>query len=571
MIYKSFISKFLSLVLLIGLSNAQAGDLENFFQKTDKLMSSYVFKGKVDYQALSSNPKLLNEIYSLAGRIKIEKSEANKYKAFWINAYNISVIKAITDAYPIKSPMDLPGFFESRKHYLAGEKMTLNYLENELLRGNFKEPRFHFVLVCGAISCPIIENFAYQPEKLEAQLEAQARKALNNDDFLKVDSKKNKVEFSQIFKWYQEDFSKDKKGLIEYANRYRKNKIMLDADLSFYEYNWTLNNGKSPQAAISINSSKIKTQKVDKTSIEKDGIIDTRQIPQSNLQTFTPGTLLRKGQSDFTIFNTLYTETENNWQGTDYSGFRTTFATSLLQWTYGISENKRVNVGLDVYLKGSGNASQDNSLSAINRAFLFSNTDSTRFGVGSIGGRIKVSPIKGVNNFAIQSSIIISPVQNPEGKRPNSTDRYWIEWDRFIWWNQFFYDKTFGYNDQFQVFAEADLLFRFKRRSYQSSLLDIPMNLFLSYFPTKKITVYAMSQYVPRLVFDTELQTDVNGTLVPETTDWVIGADYFASGLGLKYQFSSQLNVELLYTKFWGVTNGGLGQTFNIGVKYLTR
>lgn len=570
MIFKSIISKLLALSLFLGSQLAQASDLDVFFQNTDKLMSTYVQDGKVDYKALSANPKLLNQVYSLAGRIKLEKSDADNYKAFWINAYNIAVIKAITDAYPIKSPMDLPGFFDSRKHYLGGEKITLNYLENELLRGNFKEPRFHFVLVCGAVSCPIIENFAYQPSKLESQLEAQARKALNNNEFLKVDAAKNKVEFSQIFKWYQEDFAENKKGLIDYVNPYRKNKIDLNSKVSFYDYDWTLNIGKSLKALQVISPSKIEGRPVKKT-IEKRGIIDARQIPPNNLQTFTPGTLLRKGQSDFTLFNTIYTESKSNWKGEDFDGFRTTFATSQLQWTYGVSENKRVNLGVDVFLKGSGTTSSTDSYSAINRAFLFTNTDSSRFGVGAIGARIKVSPIKGVNNFAIQSSLIISPVQNPEGFRPNSTDRYWIEWDRFIWWNQFFYDKTFGSTNQFQVFAEADLLFRFKRRSYQSSLLDIPTNLFLSYFPTPKITVYVMSQYVPRLVFDTELQQTVNGSQVPETSDWIIAADYFASGVGFKYQFSSQLNVELLYTNFWKATNGGLGETFNIGIKYQTR
>lgn len=571
MILKSLISKLLTLTIFLGFLTAQASDLDVFFKKTEKLMSAYVHQGKVDYQALSANPMLLNEAYSLAGRIEVEKTDANNYKAFWINAYNLSVIKAITDAYPIKSPMDLPGFFDSRKHYLGGVKMTLNYLENELLRANFKEPRFHFVLVCGALSCPIIENFAYLPNKLEAQLEAQARKALNNDEFLKVDAAKKKVKFSQIFKWYQEDFAEDKKGLIDYVNPYRKNKIAANSKVSYYDYDWTLNNGKSPNALRQDSPSKIEWKPIERETIENKDIIDARQISPNNLQTFTPGSLLKKGQSDFTMFNTIYTESKSNWKGDDFDGFRTTFATSQLQWTYGISENNRVNLGVDVFLKGSGTTGSTDSYSAIDRAFLFTNTDSTRFGVGAIGARIKVSPIKGVNNFAIQSSLIISPVQNPEGFRPNSTDRYWIEWDRFIWWNQFFYDKTFGSRNQFQVFAEADLLFRFKRRSYQSSLLDIPTNLFLSYFPTPKITVYVMSQYVPRLVFDTELQQTVNGVQVPETTDWVIAADYFASGVGFKYQFSSQLNVELLYTNFWKATNGGLGETFNIGIKYLTK
>lgn len=564
MILKSPILKFLAIFLGLGLQTSRAGDLDVFFTKTNQLMESYVHQGKVDYKVLKSTPELLNEIYSLAGRISIDKSDEIKYKAFWINAYNISVIKAVTDAYPIKSPMDIAGFFDTKKHYLAGQKITLNYLENELLRGNFKDPRYHFVLVCGAVSCPVIANYAYFPKRLLAQMEAQAKIALNNVDFIRVNAKKNEVELSQIFKWYQEDFAEDDKGLIEYINQYRSDKISLASEVKYYDYDWTLNNGFSPNV--------LHVQGMDSAKVNPlVNIIDARQIPPISLQTFTPGTLLRKGQSDFTMFNTLYTETKGNWRGDDFDGYRETFATSQLQWTYGVSENKRVNVGVDVYLRGSGRDDRSDAVSSIDRAFLFTKTDSSRYGVAALGARIKVSPIQGVNNFAIQSTFLVSPAFNAEGQSPTGVVDQWLEWDRFIWWNQFFYDKTFGPFNQFQVFAEIDLLFRFKRRDYQTSHLDVPSNLFLSYFPTKRITVYVMSQYVPRFVFDTQQNSLVNGVQTPETNDWVIGADYAASGAGFKYQFSSQLNVELLYTKFWKATNGGLGQTFNIGIKYLTR
>lgn len=560
------IALFLLLSFLTPQLYAQGDELNTFFTKSDQFFKMNVADGSVNYTAISKNPALLNELYTLVGRIKVNKTDAKAYQSFWINAYNLSVIKAVVDAYPISSPMDIKGFFDKKEHLLSGQEMTLNYLENELLRANFDEARFHFVLVCGAISCPPIVNFAYTPEKLDAQMEKQAKLALNNNTFLKVDNGSKKVSLSEIFRWYTEDFTKNGKTLIDYINTYRLRKIPTDYKVDYYSYDWTLNN-----STLNIRGSRTSgVEFVSDMRVKGSQNLPAIQTePIAGGQTYTPGTLLRKGQSDFTMFNTLYTESKTNWKGQDFTGFRTTFATTQLQWTYGVSENSRVNLGVDVYLRGSGRASVDSSVGAIDRAFTFKNTDSTRFGVGAIGIRAKVSPIKGVNNFSIQSTFLVSPADNPEGMSPTGDARFWIEWDRFIWWNQFFYDKTFGGNDQFQIFLEADLLFRFKRRDYQNSHLDLPTSVFFSYFPTKKITLYVMSQYVPRFVYDTP-ETDLSD-FSDTRTDWVIGANYTASGVGFKYQFTSQLNIELLYSNFWRSRNNGLGETFNLGIRYITR
>lgn len=546
----------LSFGLIFSIHLAHGQKLDDFFTKADSFFNTYVSNGKVNYTAISSDRTSLDALFKMAGSIQVSKDDAKAYQAFWINAYNITVIKSIVDAYPIYSPMDVPGFFDQKKHYLGGKEITLNFLENELLRAEFKEPRYHFVLVCGAISCPIIENFAYTPDQLEAQLHVQATKALNDINFLRVNSGNKSVLFSQIFKWYQEDFSDNEEGLIDYVNQYRAKKIPADYEIGYYDYNWTLNNQNPTRINIVTKEVSERPSQFKPPGIPKPGL---------NLQTFTPGTLLRKGQMDFTSFNTIYTQTHGNWQGSDFEGTRETFATALLQWTYGVSKNARVNVGLDVYVKGTARTPGIPDQSGIGEAFTFKNDSNHRFGIGAIGARVKFSPLKNVNNFAIQSTFLVSPFNNAEGLAPNVgglDQRYWIEWDRYIWWNQFFWDKTFGADDQFQVFAEADLLFRFKRRDYQSSHLDIPLNLFLSYFPTPKFTVYVMTQHVPRYVFDTAL---------PELNDWVIGAEFTASGVGAKYQLSSQLNLEVLYTNFWRGTNTGLGETYNLGIKYLTR
>ena len=91
-------------------------------------------------------------------------------------------------------------------------------------------------------------------------------------------------------------------------------------------------------------------------------------------------------------------------------------------------------------------------------------------------------------------------------------------------------------------------------------MLDLPASAFLSYFPTSKITVYAMTQHVHRYTNDID---PVN------SNDWLVPSNYTASGLGFKYQIMKKMNLELLYTNFWRGRNSGLGNTFNLGIKFL--
>ncbi len=321
---------------------------------------------------------------------------------------------------------------------------------------------------------------------------------------------------------------------LDFINKYREVKIPTSYKVKFYPYDWAIN--AQPTAALP-----------DKKTV-------TPQSNNTNLQLYTAGSLLKKGQLDITLFNSIYTESQSNWMGVDYNGFRTTFASSLLQFTYGVSKNARVNIGIDVNLKSSATNRQD-SYTNITTPLRLQNNDSMRFGVAYIAPKIKISPFRGANDFSIQSSFITSFAKHPEG----GNGLYWLEWDRHIWWNQFFYSTMFA-NDKLQLFMEADLLFRFAKRKTQTSHLDLPISAFLSWFPQPKLTIYVMSQHVPRFVYN-------NGN--PSINDWVIGANYTQSGLGLKYQILPSMNLEFLYTNFWRGVNNGTGETFNIGLKYI--
>ena len=231
----------LAIIFIAFNFNANAQISASFFSKTDVFLKKNVSNGKVDYQTIKNDPALLNEVLEIAAKIDVSKETVNSQKAFWINAYNLTLIKAIVNKYPVKSPLDIAGLFDKGTYLLAGKKYTLNDIENKMIREKYNDPRVHFVLVCGANGCPPIINNAYLPETLEDQLNKQAKLALNNPNFIKVNAASKKVELSQIFEWYKADFISKGKNEIDFINQFRDSKIDTKYKVSYYTYDWTLN------------------------------------------------------------------------------------------------------------------------------------------------------------------------------------------------------------------------------------------------------------------------------------------------------------------------------------------
>nr|WP_299387470.1 DUF547 domain-containing protein [Allomuricauda sp.] len=235
------LKKILTAVLVtLVFQSGTSQDLNSFFGQADSFFSTYVKNGRVNYKEIKSNPDALNALLDQAQKLSVDKSDVKNFQAFWINGYNLAVIKGIVDNYPIKSPLDKGGFFDKITYNIGGKNITLNDIENKMLRANFpKEARFHFVLVCAGLGCPPIIPNAYMPNTLEAQLQKQTELSLNNADFVRIKGKK--VLLSQIFEWYSVDFKQDGKSFIDFVNQYRKEKLDSGARVAFYPYDWNLN------------------------------------------------------------------------------------------------------------------------------------------------------------------------------------------------------------------------------------------------------------------------------------------------------------------------------------------
>lgn len=238
---KSRITYTILVLLVLGIQGITAQGITDFFSNTDSFLKSVVQNGRVDYKAIKENPEKLNALIAASKDIRVDKTDTANYQAFWVNAYNIMVINGVINNYPLKSPLNVSGFFDKITYDVGGRNITLNDIENKLLRANFpQEARFHFVLVCAGLGCPPILNAAYMPATLGAQLQEQTVKAMNDSDFIRVGTKK-RVQISQIFEWYPEDFKQNDASLVDFINVYRTEKLPDGSKVAYYPYDWTLN------------------------------------------------------------------------------------------------------------------------------------------------------------------------------------------------------------------------------------------------------------------------------------------------------------------------------------------
>ena len=237
---KKYIITFCSFLLVISNVNAQIKNLPEYFKAMDKFLSANVKAGRVNYKAINADKKDLDALVTYVG-IKQKFNSPSVEKAFYLNAYNVLVIKGIINNYPIKGPMEITGFFDKKLNVINGASLTLNNIENDIIRKKFNDARIHFALVCGAKSCPPIQPYAFKPEKLDAQLEQVTKQSIQNTSFTKINAKTNKVSVSMLFNWYKDDFIKAKGNVLNFLNGYLKTPLPANTAIENYTYDWTLN------------------------------------------------------------------------------------------------------------------------------------------------------------------------------------------------------------------------------------------------------------------------------------------------------------------------------------------
>ena len=205
----------------------------------NKMLQTYVSSsGKVNYNSWNSNTAELNNYLNELGADSPDKSWSRSEKmAYWMNLYNAATIKLILDNYPVKSIMDINNGKPWNKKWIKVGSTTysLNQIENDIIRPRFGDGRIHFAINCAAKSCPPISNKAFTATNLNSSLSRLTRSFINNTAFNKISS--DQLELSNIFNWYAADFG----DLKAFLGKYTDVAINADANVSFIDYDWTLN------------------------------------------------------------------------------------------------------------------------------------------------------------------------------------------------------------------------------------------------------------------------------------------------------------------------------------------
>jgi len=251
----------------------------SFHDNCTDILTNYVDEeGMVDYKMLKRKrfelKKLLDEFDSLNPDVYNSWPKEDKI-AFWLNAYNIQMLKIIVENYPIESSRiyrlfwppssirHIKGIWNKFKFMVMDEEFTLTEIEKRLFRKEFDEPRIFFALSQASLSSPTLRNEPYYGYKLHEQLDDQAKRFLSRPQGFRINRNNRTVYLSAILQptWFGREFIskygtdkkfKDQQPNVRAVLNFITNYIP-EQDMSFLEvenytikyikYDWTLNDG----------------------------------------------------------------------------------------------------------------------------------------------------------------------------------------------------------------------------------------------------------------------------------------------------------------------------------------
>lgn len=223
-------------------SIGQTSEAQPDYKAWDTFLKKYVSAtGDVDYKSIKANKKELDAITKTFSATSVLSSWSKSDQlAFWINAYNAFTIDLIVNNYPLKSIQGLDGGkpWDVKRINIGGKKYSLNNIENDIIRPQFKDARIHFAVNCAAKSCPPILNGAFFGKTLDTQLDEVTKKYINNANYQTITD--SSMSLSKIFDWYAQDFG----DIRIFINKYSVVKVNKNSNIKFRDYDWSLNDKK---------------------------------------------------------------------------------------------------------------------------------------------------------------------------------------------------------------------------------------------------------------------------------------------------------------------------------------
>jgi len=215
----------------------------------DALLNEFVDEeGYVDYDGLAEQSGELDAYLTTLAKAPFEEMGRDQKLALLINAYNAFTLRLMLDNPSVGSIRDIPSEqrWDGVRWNLGGNTLSLNQIEHEEIRPKFAEPRIHFAVVCASVGCPPLRAEAFTAERLEEQLEGQAKFVHRHDRWFYYQAGDEVVELTQLYSWYGGDFEQQAGTVLEFAARYSDDlRTALEGgvtpQIEWLDYDWSIN------------------------------------------------------------------------------------------------------------------------------------------------------------------------------------------------------------------------------------------------------------------------------------------------------------------------------------------
>ncbi|MEQ1618858.1 MAG: DUF547 domain-containing protein [Terricaulis sp.] len=176
--------------------------------------------------------------------------------AYWINLYNAVTLQIVLERYPVRSIRDirsegagfdlrgLIGPWRSPRVIVEGRRLSLDDIENTILRPTFRDPRVHYAINCASLGCPNLMARAWRAETLNTDLEAAARAYVNHSRGVSIGAD-GALRVSSLYRWFRDDFGAADANVIAHLRRYASpllaQRLERVTRIAGHSYDWALN------------------------------------------------------------------------------------------------------------------------------------------------------------------------------------------------------------------------------------------------------------------------------------------------------------------------------------------
>ncbi|KTC66825.1 putative Ser/Thr protein kinase [Legionella birminghamensis] len=212
----------------------------------------------VDYPSLKENDRqLLKKYIERMSTVSISNFNRAEQLAYWINVYNAITVHTVASYYPVNSIDEInisPGLFSigpwgAKLITVNNISLSLDEIQNRIIRPIWNDSRSHYALNNGAIGAPNLSRQAYTGEKLDEQLNQAAFEYVNSLRGVQVIE--GELVVSKIYDWFSEDFGETKQNVINHIKQFAKEPLKQQLKhintIDNYVYNWHLNTSVAKQ------------------------------------------------------------------------------------------------------------------------------------------------------------------------------------------------------------------------------------------------------------------------------------------------------------------------------------